>query len=82
MPRKIAESNNVAYFDHPDQVDEPGFYVVEGGHEEQHPSPEQDMMVYHDNGPDTKIGRRVYPHPDGEGWTFTAPNEVDEEDEG
>jgi hypothetical protein len=28
------KSNSVAYFDHPDLVDEPGFYLVEGENEE------------------------------------------------
>lgn len=30
MAKVDLESNSVAYFDHPDQVDEPGFYLVEG----------------------------------------------------
>lgn len=29
MPRKVSKEANVAYFDNPDQVTEPGFYIVE-----------------------------------------------------
>ena len=67
MPRKVSENASVAWFNSTDLVEEPGFYVLEG-------TPEKDENgVKHET--DLTPGRRVYPHPDGEGWT-TTPTEL------
>jgi len=57
MGRKVAESKSVAYFDHPDHVSEPGFYIVEK------------ESADSESG-DVEIGRRVYPSSDGEGFEY------------
>lgn len=62
MPRKVSESVDVAFF--AEGPDGPGLYVVEGD------NTEDENGVRHNTG--AEPGRRVYPHPDGEGWTYEA----------
>lgn len=66
MARKVSlESNSVAYFDHPDLVDEPGFYIVD--------------KEAADNDGEIEIGKRVFPSSDGEGFTHEPDETTDEE---
>lgn len=70
MPRKIAASHSVAYFDD-DRVDEPGFYLLEGEVE----TDEND--VKHET--NLTPGRQVFPSPDGEGFVYDL-DATDDED--
>jgi hypothetical protein len=71
MPQHVSEHASVAWFnaDHPD-VEGAGFYVLEG-------TPVKDDNTEHHTG--MSPGRRVYPHPDGEGWTYSPTAMVDGE---
>ena len=67
MARKVSlESNSVAYFDSPELVDEPGFYVVEA-------EPDENEEI--------EIGRQVFPAKDGDGFVFEQEGAADSEDE-
>lgn len=104
--------STVAYFDDPDTVDEPGFYLVEGENEEtsdvkvydggEHAvsgkdeegnpvlevddrgrpvwakAPEHKETITVSHNTTGKPGKRVYPSPDGEGFTFDAPEDTSE----
>lgn len=60
----------VAYFDHPDQVSEPGFYTLSGD-----PEVDDNDTEHHTN---MEPDMQVYPSPDGEGFVYDKP-EVPEE---
>lgn len=106
-----SDVSTVAYFDDPDTVDEPGFYLVEGDNEEtsevkvydggEHavsgkdedgnpvletdergrpawakaPELKETITVSHNTA--GKVGRRVWPSPDGEGFVFEEPEKND-----
>jgi hypothetical protein len=55
---------SVAYFDHPDQVPNPGFYILEGEAEE------DENGVRHESA--MTPGDQVYPDSSGEGFVTTA----------
>jgi hypothetical protein len=107
----------VAFFDDPDTVDEPGFYLVDGGEETSEvkvydggefavvgeeegedgvkipvleadgrgrpvfaKAPEHKETISVSHNTNGKPGRRVYPAPDGDGFTFDAPKVDDNPD--
>lgn len=49
LPRKVSDNASVAYFDHKDLVDEPGFYVVEQEAQENDGKLELGKRVYVDD---------------------------------
>jgi hypothetical protein len=61
MARKVADDKNVAYFENHDAVTETGFYIVEKEADENHG--------------EIKVGRRVAPDADGEGWVYASDSD-------
>lgn len=65
---KVEES--VAYFDHPDQVPEPGFYTLSGTVEEDEKGTKHETTMEPD--------KLVYASPDGEGFQYEKPEPVNQ----
>lgn len=113
MGKVDLKKNSVAFFDHPNVVDEPGFYVLEGekttsdvkvydngsfatvdedgeqvlvtderGRPQFHTTPEHVDTISVKHETQMTPGKRVWSHPEGDGFVTEAPEETNEDDWG
>jgi hypothetical protein len=67
---KVGNKEAVAYFDSPELVAEPGFYVLEGEAEVDHNGVKHETNM--------KPGYQVWSNPDGDGFVTEQPEGGDE----
>lgn len=85
MPRKVAESHSIAYFNDPKTLeafglDEEGFYIIEDKESENSThvnSDGEEYSVRHESNP--TVVRRVFPAADGEGFVYGDEEGGDED---